>query len=592
MTPLYFGRNTGEKPPLPYALVTPRDARWNDFGRNYHAELEIKLQAAVGDDEAFVCRALVMPVNWNDLEKEDRFDTWVDRHLSKGKNYFLFDPQAHPGEKPAFVTLLQGESAYRELSMWNRDPQTRIDLLLMLNDLVLITNEKVLPQSDVTALLQSENFTLGCMRSGSAYQALHRGGRHIWASAHELLQDAREAFRFRCHLRGFEDDPHTLTVRYEDSPVLEDRVHCLVGKNGCGKTRILKELVLALAASAEGQNGPTSFLDNDESSARQPSEFDGPPFRRVLCFSLDAHSSFPTGTRNDAKFEYIFSNLNEGKPQTQEEASRSLSANITRLLVDITRNDDTLDVDGGKSRLTLFIQALKPYLDQADVFLPLQADAPTNSFVIQDDAGCKWISLRRLRTAGEKRTLARYAQVDLEREIRFQRDGDWVDLSSGHRVFFNFALSFLSYIDTGTLVIMDEPETHLHPNLVCDFMNLIYQVLRATKSVALIATHSAYVVREVPTHCAHVYVVEDGIPSENQVYLRTLGANIDNISQAVFGDSNADRFHQQIARELAKGKRSVEALVNDYANLLSPDLLSQVVRLMDKEQAGGDDEDV
>ena len=575
MLPIFICRGSA-RPQAPSISLSPRDERWNDFSRNYHVDINIHLS---DESQPMTCRALIMPIDWNNLESEKRFDSWALQQIPPGKSYVELVETLTSDGKPRFVTLLDGESSYRKLAL-KIDQQQRVELLSKINDLILISEEKKLAVKDRRAILETENFRLGFMRRGSAYQALHRGHRHIWGAGKELLKDARAPFNFECMLRGFTSSSHTLTVDYIDTILLEDRVHCLVGKNGCGKTRLLREIVLMFANKAE--SGVPCLINNFESTAEKPPEYLGPDFRRVLCFAFDSQANFPTGTRSDARFEYIYTNLTDRDDLSAYESSTS-NKNLTRLLVDILRNDDFLGEGvGAQQRYTVLKKALRPYVNFSTILIPLLDEAAV-PFSSKDHSGKKWISVSDLWGLNEKTALIAFSYIDLDRDIEFSRGNhERHELSSGHRVFFKFAVSFLSYIDLGTLVILDEPETHLHPNLVCDFMNLVYEVLTATKSIAVVATHSAYVVREVPTHCAHVYLVDDeGRATENQVYLRTLGANIENISQAVFGDSNATKFHQKIADEMVKKNRDFDSIVENFSALMSPDLLSQVSRLIE-----------
>ncbi|RZI61687.1 MAG: ATP-binding protein [Rubrivivax sp.] len=578
---LYLARpGKSFNPNEPSVTLTPTDINWNDFSHNYHALLSIQLP---NQSEPFVRRALVMPIDWTKIAPSGySFASWLDTMIPAKEPAASISPLDEAG-RPRFITLLQGANAYRDLAALVADQAERRQILAAFNELLSLTEIDLLDKETSSALMRSEGFSLGFMRRGSAYQALHRGGRYLLANPPELLEDAKQDFRFCCHLNGFQGGPHTFTGTFlkGDSSVIDDRIHCLIGKNGCGKTRLLRELVLELGRRTENIDTGTSF-NSTPSSTREASTFEGPNFRRVLCFSFDGGSSFPANTRPEASFEYVFANLNDRNGDAQR-ASISTAAlptqpnNATRLLIDIFRSTDGLGPEE-KSRLTLLTTALTQHIG-ASTMIPLTPSAKTLSGVLEDD-GEYWISLQKIQSRGEKQQLTVLAAVDFEREVRFRSHDEWIELSSGHRVFFRFAVNFLSYIDEGTLVILDEPETHLHPNLVCDFMTLLYGVLTATKSIALIATHSAYVVREVPTHCTHVYTVEDDGPMENEVYLRTLGASVDNISQAVFGDATAKKFHLAIANQVVKEGLPLEKVIERYAQVLSPEMLSRIAMLM------------
>lgn len=576
MTTVFFKRfRSTSNQEAPYAVFSPRDIRWNDFNRNYHADLEIRLPDPT---KIFNCQALVLPIKEKSPEHFQayaRFDSWLNERLNSSSTDFFLAPAKieNTEELPDFVTLLQGESIYRNLASFFPSRQQRLEFFNEINDLAFLSSNKILPPEFIKAIFGSEDFNLGFMRRGSAFRALHRGPRHITGNYSQNLTDARAEFIFQSPLHGFTGTAHSLDVKFKENNLIEDRVHCLIGKNGCGKTRLLHELILELANRAEPSALTSPFFDNSTSSARSKIEYSGPDFRRVLCFSFDYESRFPSGTRTDSALEYVYTNLHFQKTSSAENASTS-TGNLTRLFVDIFRNSDPIggeDTSFSKTRWQLLIEALSPHIDVSALHIPLGSVNNRS-----------WVEAKKLRYIGEQASLEKLATVDFDTDVAFlDENGKEFPLSSGHRVFLKFAISILSFIDLGTLVIIDEPETHLHPNLVCDFMNLLYTVLQATKSVALVATHSVYVIREVPTHCAHVYRIDESkTPSESNVYLRTLGANIENISQAVFSDTNAKKFHMKIAKSLAREQKTIDELIEKYSDIASPELLSQVARIM------------
>ncbi len=85
--------------------------------------------------------------------------------------------------------------------------------------------------------------------------------------------------------------------------------------------------------------------------------------------------------------------------------------------------------------------------------------------------------------------------------------------------------------------LSERAETHLHPKYISNLIEVLYSLLKATKSIAIIATHSAYVVREVSRDNVKVMNVEDGLLSFDTPRMQTFGASIDTISQFAFGDT-------------------------------------------------------
>jgi predicted ATP-dependent endonuclease of OLD family len=60
----------------------------------------------------------------------------------------------------------------------------------------------------------------------------------------------------------------------------------------------------------------------------------------------------------------------------------------------------------------------------------------------------------------------------------------------------------IELVDERTLILLDEPESHLHPPLLSAFIRALSDLLVKRNGVAVIATHSPVVLQEVPKSCA------------------------------------------------------------------------------------------
>src|SRR5690606_24299922 len=135
-------------------------------------------------------------------------------------------------------------------------------------------------------------------------------------------------------------------------------------------------------------------------------------------------------------------------------------------------------------------------------------------------------------------------------------------------------------------VLLDEPETHLHPNYVSDMMEILYDLLDATGSVAVIATHSAYVVREVSRENVNVVSVDDGVISIARPRLQTFGASIDTISQFVFGDTSQDHRFEAVLTNWAQEQgraMGLDAIIAQYGATLNPESLSLIASVLEED---------
>ncbi|WP_369887280.1 AAA family ATPase [Klebsiella pneumoniae] len=63
----------------------------------------------------------------------------------------------------------------------------------------------------------------------------------------------------------------------------------------------------------------------------------------------------------------------------------------------------------------------------------------------------------------------------------------------------------LSSIQNNSIILIDEIENFLHPNLIISLISSLSDLLISTNSICLIATHSLYVAREIPRSGVHIF---------------------------------------------------------------------------------------
>ena len=142
---------------------------------------------------------------------------------------------------------------------------------------------------------------------------------------------------------------------------------------------------------------------------------------------------------------------------------------------------------------------------------------------------------------------------DFETEFYFRNDKENLKLSSGQKVFSNLIINLLSMIEENSLVIIDEPENTLHPNLEIDFMKILKAILTKFKSFAIIATHSATITREIPKDFVHIIKTnQENIPRVSAPTINTFGSNIGTITNYIFDDVFIDEKPYQTWLEKQK----------------------------------------
>lgn len=108
-------------------------------------------------------------------------------------------------------------------------------------------------------------------------------------------------------------------------------------------------------------------------------------------------------------------------------------------------------------------------------------------------------------------------------------------LSSGHKIVLLTITRLVELVDERTLVLMDEPEGHLHPPLLSAFIRSLSNLLVRRNGVAILATHSPVVLQEVPMSCAWILQRAGHNTIAERPEIETFGENLGVLTRQVFG---------------------------------------------------------
>lgn len=537
--------------------IFPVNTGWNDFGYNFHAQARFIINGVVHETS-------IRLVPFTSDKPENNIGVWVKKRIAISNNQLAEFP---PNIKfPVFICVLSSVDEYTRMA--EVLPSVAYDeILLSLGELnAMLVHEKI-SNEIYREIVETSQFANGVLRKNGAYKAFKYG--YFKGDRVQPPIDARIPFCFTTKPR--EASTYTVNFTYHDNDLMPDRVHCLIGINGVGKTRYLKNLILAIQQkinSVSESRIPSQLFDQDGSLAlADENEYcdnwrDLPTFSRVCVYSTDPQNILPRRANLRGSFDYLYFDMG-----LEENAS------LSNQLADLIRSEDRLGVE---ERFVLFKKIMQKAVPDAQLLIPVH-DRLQDHAKMMDEHGNAWIPLAAVR-GNELRVLDILNNINENRDLAFRTEARLaVPLSSGQKMFFRFATHFLSAADQGTLVLIDEPETHLHPNLITEFMNLLYEVLVATSSVAVVATHSVYVVRETPSHCVHVFrrKPDNAIAVEN-FYIKTLGANVSELSETIFGDSLVESFNDKIVNLIVGKKISIEEVVARYSDILSMDMLIKI----------------
>ncbi len=108
-------------------------------------------------------------------------------------------------------------------------------------------------------------------------------------------------------------------------------------------------------------------------------------------------------------------------------------------------------------------------------------------------------------------------------------------LSSGHMIIILSLTLLCNSVFEKTIVLIDEPETHLHPPLLSTYIRTLSFLLRKYNAVAIIATHSPIVLQEVPSNCVTKIERTQREMNFSRPHMETFASNIDSLTREVFG---------------------------------------------------------
>ncbi|MCA0146660.1 AAA family ATPase [Blastococcus sp. LR1] len=142
------------------------------------------------------------------------------------------------------------------------------------------------------------------------------------------------------------------------------------------------------------------------------------------------------------------------------------------------------------------------------------------------------------------------------------------NLSSGHKIVLLSITRLVESVEERTLVLLDEPEAHLHPPLLSAFIRALSDLLIDRNGVALIATHSPVVLQEVPRSAVWKLRRAGRIVNAERPEIETFGENVGILTREVFGlEVSQSGFHRML-QDAAEEGLSYDEIVDRFGGAL------------------------
>lgn len=529
-----FTRRSALQGPAPNRtiLIAPSLSAWNDFGFKSRAEARIHIT----DDLDFLVNIYIGFITDS---PEDINGTYKLESLAPTHDYLDHE---NTKDVPFFTMHYSMEDYRKTVAMLGKASAAQV--LKAMNDLVALSEFQ--PRSPLLkTAVKSEIFTKSFIRSSESYFSFKSSGSILRGLKSEKFETFSKNLECKFKLAKF-NNPHTISLRFDHDDLLPKRVCVLIGKNGVGKSQALSELAKSLLAG----NNTLTDLDTQQR----------PVFNRLLAFAptKETLKNFPLERRKRPLIWYRRFSLNRAGSENDM---------LTDQILQVSRSGQFI---GEWSRWDIFLSAI-------------EAIENWNQIHVQTDDPDKFLNLNELTLANEKRILDRHASVDIKRDPIRLIAGKAYPLSSGESSFLRFAAQASLHIENGSLLLLDEPETHLHPNFINQFMLLLDNLLKPTGSAAIIATHSAYFVREVfREQVTIIRSTKDGQVEFPLIALQTFGSDVGLISNFVFEEDDLSSLASAIESKIISRYQNWDVIYAKYGAALSPQLLSSIRLRLEK----------
>lgn len=345
-------------------------------------------------------------------------------------------------------------------------------------------------------------------------------------------------------------DTQPLSLEFKVTPNSSPptNIHVLIGRNGVGKTSILNSMTrsLALSNSIEVTDGYFTSV-NEYGELSQES-----PFANLLSITFSAFDDFEiVRQRRNATLGERYTNVGLRK---RVKDSKGEWVTITRDPEDLAKEfSESAKLCARGIKAERWKKALNVL--ESD---PLFAEAEVAGLANIDEAGFA-------RAAGSL----------------YRR------LSSGHKIVLLTITKLVENVEEKTLVLMDEPEAHLHPPLLSAFVRALSDLLIDRNGVAIIATHSPVILQEVPRSCVWK-VIRHGIASKAvRPAMETFAENVGVLTNEIFGlEVTRSGFHTMLAKSVS-GANTLQEVVRKFDGQVGSEgraLISGMLAIGDAEE--------
>lgn len=337
--------------------------------------------------------------------------------------------------------------------------------------------------------------------------------------AHGLVPLTPYSFSYRWPVSDG-DTYDTLDFHVEPHVQPPTNIHVVIGRNGAGKTRLLHGMGSALVGRPDAEHVGRLLVGEDDATANDIANVVSVTFS-----AFDPFDPLPEAATKGHEIKYSYIGLRHEPVDGQRATTKSADELAEEFVASLRRC-----TEGARRRR--WLRAVETLSGD-----PNFAEAQLHRLVGRNDV------LEGDENARDTRAF-----------------GVFRDLSSGHSIVLLTMTKLVEKVDERTLVLLDEPESHLHPPLLSAFVRALSDLLTDRNGIAIVATHSPVVLQEVPATCVRIIERSGSAREVFEPSLETFGENVGTLTREVFGlEVTSTGFHALLAAEARRADSYEEA---------------------------------
>lgn len=395
-------------------------------------------------------------------------------------------------------------------------PEIKDSLLKGLCDVV--ADEKLL------AMAQNEEVFKSSLMRDVSLSVIHGQYKRVLAGLAILTE-----FEFAYRDPG--DEKHASTdIEFHVVPASKPptNVHVLIGRNGVGKTTLLNNMVTAIVLQEDNEPHGGQFFEKITWGGWEP--LSPNYFSSVVSVSFSVFDPFVP-------------------PTDRPDRSSGVAYFYVGMKITRSNSDD-----------------IEKRLSKTDLDLAKDLIASLSSCLSHPAKRERWrAAISRLESDSNfaDMNLGQLLEMDLDSAI--QKASSLLGrMSSGHSIVLLTITKLVETVEEKTLVLMDEPESHLHPPLLSAFTRALSDLLHNRNGVAIIATHSPVVVQEVPNSCVWKLTRLRTEGRADRPERETFGENVGVLTRDIFGlEVSKSGFHSML-QTAVDAKGTFDSIMQEY----------------------------